>query len=356
MSVPDEHGNPGSITVKVGINGFGRMGRLALRAGWSHPALQFVAINEPAASAETSALLLEFDSVHGRWATTCGATASALTVGDRSIGYTMFDEPGDIPWRELGVDLVLECSGRFRTTALLQPHFEQGAARVLVSAPVKDGPPNIVVGVNDMAIDFAAHPIVTAASCTTNCLAPVVRVLHDGIGIERGLVTTIHAPTNTQRVVDAPHADPRRARAAQLNLIPTSTNSATAVGLIIPELAGKLDSIAVRAPVLNASITDCVFQVARDTTVAEVNGLLHRAAEQAPLVGILGFEERPLVSSDFAGDPRSAIVDSRSTRVTDRRLVKVLAWYDNEWGYANRLVDLAQRLGAAMEGGGAQPA
>lgn len=343
------------MTVKIGINGFGRMGRLALRAGWNESTLQFVAINEPAASTETMALLLEFDSVQGRWDHACGATSTALTVGNRELAYTMHREPAAIPWRALGVELVLECSGRFRTPARLQPHFEQGASRVLVSAPVAGGPPNVVVGVNDGTVDFATERIISAASCTTNCLAPVVRVLHDGVGIERGLVTTIHNPTNTQQVVDGAHKDPRRGRAAQLNLIPTSTNSATAVALIVPELAGKLDSIAVRAPVLNASITDCVFQVTRDTTVEEVNRLLRTAAATGPLVDILGYEDRPLVSSDFARDARSSIVDARSTRVTDKRLVKVLAWYDNEWGYANRMVQLAVRIAAALEGRRAQP-
>ena len=344
------------MTIKVGINGFGRMGRLALRAGWSNPALQFVAINEPAADAEMMALLLEFDSVQGRWDRRPQAVDGSIAIDDTTISCSRHPTPSDIPWQQLGVDLVLECSGRFRTTDSLRPHLDQGASRIVVSAPVKDGPPNIVVGVNDKTVDFASERIVTAASCTTNCLAPVVRVLHDGIGIERGLVTTIHDPTNTQRVIDAPHKDPRRARAAQLNLIPTSTNSATAVTLIVPELAGKLDSIAVRAPVLNASITDCVFQAARDTTIAEVNQLLRKASEQGPLVDILGYEERPLVSSDYVGDPRSSIVDALSTRVTDKRLVKVLAWYDNEWGYANRMIDLATRFAQAMEGTGAQPA
>jgi glyceraldehyde 3-phosphate dehydrogenase len=206
---------------------------------------------------------------------------------------------------------------------------------------VKDIEPNIVVGVNHADYDLATEPIVTAASCTTNCLAPVVRVLQDGIGIERGIVTTIHDPTNTQRVIDAPHKDPRRARASQLNLIPTSSNSSYAVTLIIPELKGKLESLAVRVPVMNASLTDCVFHMVRDTTVEEVNGLLRDAASNGPLEGILGYEERPLVSTDYARDPRSSIVDAPSTRVTDGRLVKVLAWYDNEWGYANRLAELA---------------
>lgn len=341
--------------MKIGINGFGRMGRLALRAAAGREDLEFVAVNEPAGTAETMALLLEFDSVQGRFATPCAGEDGTLTVGDRTLRFTRHDRPADIPWAELGVELVLECSGRFRTTGTLRPHLDRGARRVVVSAPVKDGPPNVVVGVNHGAVDLGAEEIVTAASCTTNCLAPIVRVLHDGLGIERGVVTTIHAPTNTQSVHDHAHQDPRRARASQANLVPTSTNSATAVTMIIPELAGRLDSIAVRAPVLNASLTDAVFSVGRDTTIDEVNGLLSAAAGTGPLAGILGVEARPLVSSDYAGDPRSAIVDLLSTRVTDRRLVKVLAWYDNEWGYANRLVELAGMVARTARAGAALP-
>jgi glyceraldehyde 3-phosphate dehydrogenase len=323
------------------------MGRLALRAGLHRDDIEFVAINEPNATADTMAILLEFDSVQGRFRESCSGSDDAITVGNQSIPYSQHEQPADIPWGELGVDLVLECSGEFRKSPLLAPHLANGAKRVVVSTPVKDGPPNIVVGVNDGVFDLSSETIVTAASCTTNCLAPVVRVLHDGIGIERGLVTTIHDPTNTQSVHDAPHADPRRARASQLSLIPTSTNSATAVTLIIPELAGKLDSIAVRAPVMNASLTDCVFHMKRETTIEEVNGLLEKASTDGPLEGILGYEERPLVSADYAGDARSSIVDAQSTRVTDGTLVKVLAWYDNEWGYANRTAELARRVGLA---------
>ncbi len=335
--------------MRIAINGFGRMGHLALRAGWEHPDLEFVAINEPHASADTLALLQEFDSVQGRWSHACSAPSeSTIQIDDHVLSLSRFTSPGDIPWADLGIDVVLECSGEFRTTPLLTPHLDQGAKKVVVSVPVKDGPPNIVVGVNDHTVDFAAEAIVTAASCTTNCLAPVARVLHDGIGIERGLVTTIHNPTNTQSVTDAPHKDPRRARAAQQSLIPTSTNSATAVTMIIPELKGKLDSIAVRAPVLNASITDCAFQMQRDTTVDEVNALLETAANTAPLQGILGYETRPLVSCDYARNPHSGIIDAQSTRVIDGSMVKVLAWYDNEWGYANRMIDILLRVERAM--------
>jgi len=336
-------------TIRVGINGMGRIGRLALRAGWERPGIEFVAINEPAGSADTLALLCEFDSVQGRWGVPCRSDGEGnVVLGERRLARSAHTDPAEIPWAEHGVDVVLECSGAFRTSPQLQPHLAAGARKVVVSVPVKDGPPNIVVGVNDADVDFASEAIVTAASCTTNCLAPIARVVHDALGIERGLVTTIHDPTNTQVIVDRPMRDPRRARAAGLNLIPTSTNSATAVTLIIPELAGKLDSIAVRAPVQNSSLTDCVFQVREATTVDDVNGVLQRAAETAPLRGILGFETRPLVSADFVGDPRSGIVDALSTRVTDRHLVKVLAWYDNEWGYAHRMLDLAERFAAAL--------
>ena len=333
--------------MRVGINGFGRIGRLALRAAWDRDDLDVVAVNEPNASTETMALLLEFDTVQGRWDRACTSAGDAVLVDGKRVAWSSRASPGEISWEDLGVELVLECSGRFRESAALAPHLERGASRVVVSAPVKDGPPNIVVGVNHDAFDLATEPIVTAASCTTNCLAPLVRVLHDGLGIVRGTVTTIHDPTNSQRVVDAPHDDPRRARSALVNLAPTSTNSATAVTLIVPELEGRLDSIAIRAPVLNASIVDGVFQVERDTTVEEVNGLFDAASKSDRLRGILGYETRPLVSSDYAGDARSGVVDALSTRVTDRRLVKLLAWYDNEWGYANRLVELAGLVVAA---------
>jgi glyceraldehyde 3-phosphate dehydrogenase len=329
--------------MRVGINGFGRMGRLALRAAFDMPELEFVAINDPGAPSDTMALLLEFDSVQGRWRA-CSSTEDTLLVDGREIPFLRTKHPAELPWRALGVDLVLECSGLYKTTSALQPHFDAGARRILVSQPVKDIRGNIVVGVNHEEYDLKTEPIVTAASCTTNCLVPVVRVLHDAIGIERGVVTTIHDPTNSQRVVDAPHKDARRARAAQVNLIPTSSNSSYAVTMIIPELLGKLASIAVRVPVLNASLTDCALSMRRDTTVEEVNGALKAASERPPLEGILGYEERPLVSSDYARDPRSAIVDAPSTMVTDGRLVKVLAWYDNEWGYANRLAELARMI------------
>ena len=334
--------------MRIGINGFGRMGRLFLRASWGDPTLDVVAVNEPHGEASTMALLLEHDSVQRRFGVPCAGDGDGrLRVGDASMRYTREPDPSKVDWAAAEVELVVECSGRFRTRAALQPHLTMGARQVLVSAAVKDVAPNIVVGLNHDAYDLSTEPIVTAASCTTNCLAPVVHVIHQGLGIERGVATTIHDPTNTQVVIDAPHADPRRGRAAQLNLIPTSSNSAYAVTLILPELAGRLTSMAVRVPVMNASLTDCVFHVARDTTAEEVNALLEQAARSPRLAGILGYEARPLVSSDYVGDPRSGIVDALSTQVTDRRLVKVLAWYDNEWGYANRMADLARLMGGA---------
>ena len=333
--------------VRIAINGFGRMGRLFLRAVAGRKGLEVVVVNEPKGDPETLALLLEFDSTQGRWDRSCRAEQGALLAGEQRIALVQQDAWDALPWREHGVDLVVDCSGRVKAKDKLEPHFRNGARKVLVSNPVP-GVPNLVYGVNHASCDFANEPVVTAASCTTNCLAPIVRVLHDAIGIERGLVTTIHDPTNTQSVVDRPDKDPRRARSALTNLIPTSTNSATAVALIVPELRGRLDSIAVRAPVLNASITDCSFQVARATSVEEVNAVLAAAAADGPLQGILGHETRPLVSSDFARDPRSAVVDALSTRVVDGRMVKVLAWYDNEWGYVNRMADLASAIGAVV--------
>ncbi len=333
--------------MRVGINGFGRMGRLALRVGLARPEWSFVAVNEIAGDPEQLALLLEFDSAKGRLPTPCRAAEGALHVGDSRLRLTREASPSEIPWADLGVDLVLECTGRFRRADLLKPHLAGGAMRVVVSCPVPDVP-NIVLGVNDSDDAIRGEPIVTAASCTTNALAPLVRVLHDAVGIERGLVTTIHAPTNSQVVLDRPHTDARRARSAAANLIPTTTNSAHAVGLIVPELAGKLDSIAIRTPVQNASLVDAVFHVSRDTTVSAIRETFCAAAEGPALAGILGVEDRPLVSSDFALDPRSVIVDTNMIRVTDHRLVKLVAWYDNEWGYANRLMELAARLAGSL--------
>jgi glyceraldehyde 3-phosphate dehydrogenase len=335
------------MSARIGINGFGRMGRLALRAAWNWPELAFTHVNEPAGDAGTAAHLLMFDSIHGRWSEDVRGDAETLSVNGTALGYTNATDPADVPWGELGVEVVLDCSGRFRTPELLEPYLQRGVRKVIVAAPVKGDALNVVLGVNDHLYEPHRHNVLTAASCTTNCLAPVVKVIHEGIGVRHGLITTLHDMTNTQTVVDGPHKDLRRARAASVSLIPTTTGSATAIGLIFPELEGKLNGLAVRVPLLNASLTDCVFEVARPTTVEEVNGLLAAAAE-GPLAGILGYERLPLVSVDFKDDPRSAIVDAPSTMVTDDTQVKILAWYDNEWGYANRLVELARTVAEGL--------
>jgi glyceraldehyde 3-phosphate dehydrogenase len=339
--------------MRVGINGMGRIGRLALRAALggvfresddprSGNRLDIVHVNELKGGVSATAHLLEFDSIHGRWRDRIGVDGEqALAIGDRRIGFSTEAHPAEVPWGALGCDVVLECTGKFLKQEQLEGYFRRGAKRVIVAAPVKDGSAlNVVVGVNDDRYDPASHRVLTAASCTTNCLAPVVKVVHEAIGIRHGQITTIHDPTNTNVVVDAPHKDLRRARSAMLSLQPTTTGSATAIALIYPELEGRLNGHAVRAPVLNASLTDCVFELQRETTAAEVNALFRDAAT-GTLAGILGYEERPLVSADYANDTRSAIVDGPSTLVTDGTLLKVYAWYDNEMGYACRMVDLA---------------
>jgi glyceraldehyde 3-phosphate dehydrogenase len=343
--------------MRVGISGMGRIGRLALRAALGAAdrpdddprrgnRLDVVHLNEIKGGAAACAHLLEFDSVQGRWRGPAIAAEGegAVRIGDRRLSFTEHAKPGDVPWGDLGVDVVLECTGKFITPQTIEGHLARGAKRVIVAAPVKDPSVlNVVVGVNERLYDPARHPIVTAASCTTNCLAPVVKVVHEAIGIRHGQITTIHDPTNTNVVVDAPHKDLRRARSAMLSLSPTTTGSATAIALIYPELKGKLNGHAVRAPVLNASLTDCVFEMARETSADEVNDLF-RAAAAGPLAGILGFEARPLVSADYARDTRSSIVDGPSTMVTDGTLLKIYAWYDNEMGYACRMVDLAVHM------------
>jgi glyceraldehyde 3-phosphate dehydrogenase len=339
--------------MRVGINGMGRIGRLALRAAMggiyrvaddprADNRLDVVHVNELKGGAATAAHLLEFDSVHGRWRENFGVEDDrAIHVGNHRIGFSAEAAPDAVAWGDLGCDLVLECTGKFLNREQLEGYFARGVHKVIVAAPVKDGSAlNIVVGVNDHLYEPAQNRLLTAASCTTNCLAPVVKVLQDAIGIRHGQITTIHDPTNTNVVVDAPHKDLRRARSAMLSLSPTTTGSATAIALIYPELKGKLNGHAVRAPVLNASLTDCVFEMSRAVRVEEVNDLF-RAAAEGPLAGILGYETRPLVSADYMNDTRSSIVDAPSTMVTDDTLLKVYAWYDNEVGYACRMVDLA---------------
>ncbi len=339
--------------MRVGINGMGRMGRLALRAALggvpradgdprAANRLDVVHLNEIKGGAEATAHLLEFDSIHGRWRADFSVEdGSTIRIDNKSLGFTSAMQPGDVPWGDLGCDMVLECTGKFLKPPELESYFRRGVKRVIVAAPVKDDAVlNVVVGVNHGLYDPARHRLLTAASCTTNCLAPVVKVVHEAIGIRHGQITTIHDPTNTNVVVDAPHKDLRRARSAMTSLSPTTTGSATAIALIYPELEGKLNGHAVRAPVLNASLTDCVFELKRSTSEEEVNTLFANAA-RGGLAGILGFERRPLVSADYCNDTRSSIVDGPSTLVTDGTLLKVYAWYDNEMGYVCRMVDLA---------------
>lgn len=331
--------------IKIGINGFGRIGRLALRASWHWSEFEFVQINDPAADAATYAHLLKFDSVQGIWPEDVQANDGHIVINGQSIKVTTQKAIADTDWS--GCDVVIESSGKMKSVAVLQAYLDQGVKRVVVSAPVKEqGALNIVMGVNHHWFKPAEHRIVTAASCTTNCLAPVVKVIHEKLGIRHGSITTIHDLTNTQSILDQPHKDLRRARASGSNLIPTTTGSATAIAEIFPELRGRLNGHAVRVPLANASLTDCVFEVERATNVEEVNGFL-KAASQAELKDILGYEERPLVSTDYCGDPRSSIVDALSTLVINNTQVKIYAWYDNEWGYANRTVELARMVGLA---------
>ena len=346
--------------MKVGINGMGRMGRLALRAAFGGVArplddprrdnrLEVIHVNEIKGGAAATAHLLEFDSMHGRWHTSFELDGErGMAVGGTYLGFSAAASPGDVAWGDLGCEMVLECTGKFLKPEQLQAYFDRGVKKVIVAAPVKGEALNIVMGVNDGLYEPAKHRLLTNASCTTNCLAPVVKVMHEGIGIEHGAITTLHDVTNTQTLVDAPHSDLRRARAAGMSLIPTTTGSATAIGMIYPELLGKLNGHAVRVPLLTGSLTDCVFQMQRATTVEEVNALLKAASESGPLKGILGFETRPLVSVDYKGDPRSAIIDALSTMVVNQRMVKIYAWYDNEWGYSNRMAELTRKVAVSL--------
>jgi glyceraldehyde 3-phosphate dehydrogenase len=327
------------------LNGLGRIGKLALRPLLERGA-KIAFINDAVGDPAMHAHLLEFDSVHGRWPAVFEADDRSVSINGLRIPVTCTRNLEELPLD--GVDVMIDCTGAFKTEAKLAPYFAAGVKKVVVSAPVKDGPTaNIVYGVNDDIYDAGTHQIVTAASCTTNCLAPVVKVLLEGIGIKHGSITTIHDVTNTQTIVDRPAKDLRRARSALTNLIPTTTGSATAITLIYPELKGKLNGHAVRVPLLNASITDCVFEMARETTVDEVNNLFKAAAE-GPLKGILGYETRPLVSSDYTNDQRSGIIDAPSTMVVNGTQLKVYAWYDNEYGYAHRLVDVALMVGGKL--------
>ena len=335
--------------MKIGINGFGRIGRLVFRALWGRPGIKLVHVNDMAGTAATAAHLLEFDSVHGRWQQQLSASVddpSGFKVADQRISYSQEKEPTAVPWQGAGVDLVLECSGKFKTAETLGPYFEQiDIKRVIVACPVKgaiagEEALNIVYGINHQLYEPARHRLITAASCTTNCLAPIVKVIQENFGIKHGSITTLHDVTNTQVVVDGFKSDLRRARSCIQSLIPTSTGSAKAIGLIFPELQGKLNGHAVRVPLLNGSLTDAVFELNQSVSVEEVNAAF-AAAAAGPLAGILGYEERPLVSVDYLNDSRSSIVDGLSTMVINGTQLKVYAWYDNEWGYSCRMADLA---------------
>jgi glyceraldehyde 3-phosphate dehydrogenase len=337
-----------TVVPRIALNGLGRIGKLVLRdlidSGMGG---ELVLLNDPAGDLEQHALLMEFDSVHGRWRTPVGHKDGALVLNGRPIRLTHEKTIEALPLADMGVDLAIDCTGVFKTAARIAPYRDAGVRKVVVSAPVKDGGAlNLVYGVNHHLYDGSQN-LVTAASCTTSCLAPLVKVIHENLGIKHGSITTIHDVTNTQAIVDRPAKDMRRARSALLNLIPTTTGSATAITLIYPELNGRLNGHAVRVPLLNASLTDCVFEVERATNVREVNALFKAAAE-GPLKGILGFETRPLVSSDFTNDPRSAIVDGPSTMVINGTQVKVYAWYDNEWGYACRLADIVRMVASSI--------
>jgi glyceraldehyde 3-phosphate dehydrogenase len=331
---------------RIAINGLGRIGKLALRRLIDEGmGAQIVLLNDLAGDAEQHALLMEFDSVHGRWPVPVSADGDALVLDGHRIPLMRARTIEALPLE--GVDLVIDATGTFKTEAKIAPYFAAGVRKVVVSAPVKDGGAlNLVYGVNHDLYD-GSQRIVTAASCTTNCLAPVVKVIHEALGIRHGSITTIHDVTNTQTIVDRPAKDMRRARSALANLIPTTTGSATAITLIYPELEGRLNGHAIRVPLLNASLTDCVFEVARETTSDEVNALLQAAAE-GPMAGILGYETRPLVSTDYVNDSRSGIVDAGSTMVVNGTQVKIYAWYDNEWAYACRLVDIARMVAERM--------
>lgn len=336
------------MTIRVAINGFGRMGKLSLRAGWQLEGLEFVHINEIKGSAECHAHLLEFDSVHGRWNhNNISFSDNEIIVEGHSISFSDQANPVDVNWKGMNIDLLIECSGKFKTEEELQCYFDQGIKKVLVSSPAPEPAINIVYGVNHDEYQSDLHKIVTAASCTTNCLSPVVKVMHEKLGIKHGCMTTIHDITNTQTIVDKGHSDLRRARACGQSLIPTTTGSAKAITKIFPELDGKLNGLAVRVPLLNASLTDFVFESERKTTAEEVNALFKEASETY-LKNILGYEERPLVSIDYTNDKRSSIIDAPSTMVIDETQVKILAWYDNEWGYVNRMMELAQFIAKQM--------
>ncbi|NYE94164.1 glyceraldehyde 3-phosphate dehydrogenase [Psychromicrobium silvestre] len=335
------------MTTKIGINGFGRIGRNYFRAALEQGAdLEIVAVND-LTSPETLAQLLKYDSVTGRIKATVEVVDGHLVVDGKTIQVLAERDPAKLPWAELGVDIVIESTGFFTKAADARKHIEAGAKKVLISAPASDEDVTIVLGVNDSDYDPANHHIISNASCTTNCLGPLAKVLNDNFGIERGLMTTVHAYTADQNLQDGPHKDPRRARAAAINVVPTSTGAAKAIGLVLPELKGKLDGYALRVPVPTGSVTDLTATISREVTVEEINAAYQAAATEGPLKGYLSYTEDPIVSSDIVTDPSSAIFDSGLTKVIGNQ-VKVVAWYDNEWGYSNRLVDLTELVASKL--------
>jgi glyceraldehyde 3-phosphate dehydrogenase len=328
---------------RIAINGFGRIGRVIFRLIESCDDLEVVAIND-LTDPDMLAHLLEWDSVHRRFDADVSVDGTSIVVNGRHIATSAERTPADLPWKELDVDLVFECTGVFRNRELAQGHLDAGASMVILSAPAKGSVDNtIVMGVNQDTLDTSTHRVVSNGSCTTNCLAPVVKVLDEAFGVEHGVITTIHSYTNDQRLLDLPHTDKRRARAAALSMVPTSTGAAKAIDLVLPHLAGRLDGIAVRVPTPNVSLVDCVFQMRDAVSVESVNAALKTAAD-GPLAGILGVEERPLVSTDYIGNPHSSVVDAENTKVLGDRLVKVISWYDNEWGFSSRMIDLARLM------------
>ena len=335
------------MTTRVGINGFGRIGRQTLKAIIERaPSLEVVAVND-LMDPQMNALLFQHDSTYGRYAGSVEAREDRLVIDGRDILVFAEKDPGRLPWRDLGIDIVVESTGAFKTSEKARAHLDAGARKVLISAPAKGEDITLVMGVNEQQYNPDAHHIISGASCTTNCLAPVVKVVHDLVGVERGLMNTIHAYTNDQRILDVAHKDPRRARAAGMNIIPTTTGAAKALALVIPELAGKVDGFSLRVPTPTVSVVDFTAVVARPTTVDEVNDAFRRAAA-GPMAGILGVSDEPLVSSDFRGDPRSAVIDATSTMAIGGTMIKVIAWYDNEWGYSCRLADLATYVGERL--------
>ncbi|HEY8417336.1 MAG TPA: type I glyceraldehyde-3-phosphate dehydrogenase [Limnochordales bacterium] len=330
------------MAVRVAINGFGRIGRLVLRGALNDPDVEFVAIND-LSDAATLAHLLKYDSVHGQLPVDVRAEGDSIVVGNRRIKMLAEKNPADLPWRELGVEYVVESTGLFTSRDKAELHLQAGARKVIISAPAKDEDITIVMGVNHEQYDPAKHHVVSNASCTTNCLAPVAKVLDDNFGLKRGWMTTVHSYTNDQRILDLIHKDLRRARAAAMNIVPTTTGAAKAVGLVLPHLKGKLDGFALRVPTPDVSLVDLVAELAKPATPEEINEAFRKAAE-GPMKGILGITHEPLVSMDFRGDSRSSIVDGSLTRVMDGNLAKVVSWYDNEWGYSMRVVDLIKYM------------